>query len=163
MKKIIIESLIEVYDSVADLGAEDQALFQHARDATNASHSPYSSFAVGAALRLDNGQIILGSNQENASFPAGICAERVALSAASSLNPNSKVLAVAVSARSNGAWVQKATPPCGVCRQSIKEYEYRGNHPIEILFPGTDGKILKVKSIEALLPLSFNADNLLKR
>jgi len=160
MKKVIVESLIEVYDNIDELDAEEQELFVKATEATKNSHSPYSKFAVGAALLMDNGEIITGSNQENASFPAGICAEGVALSAASSVLPGVSIKKIAVIALFNGKPPELATPPCGVCRQRLKEYENRFNSSIEIFFPGQEQTIYKVRSTEALLPLSFNAEHL---
>lgn len=161
MKKIIVESLIEVYENIEELDATAQDLFHKAIEATKHTHSPYSNFAVGAALLLENGKMVTGSNQENASFPAGICAEGVALSAASSLYPGVPIIKIAVTALAKGKLVDNTTPPCGICRQRLKEYESRFNEPIEIYFPGKGQSIYKVKSTEALLPLSFNAEHLI--
>jgi len=160
MKKVIVESLIEVYDNLEELDEDVQELFRKATEATSHSHSPYSKFAVGAALLMENGEIITGSNQENASFPAGICAEGVALSAASSVSPGLSIKKIAVIALSNGKQPDMTTPPCGICRQQLKEYENRFNTSIEIFFPGKGNTIYKVRSTEALLPLSFNAEHL---
>jgi cytidine deaminase len=152
-------SFIEL-DSARELPDELQQLLMKARGAIDSAYAPYSQFKVGAAVLLDNGEIITGSNQENASSPAGICAERVALSAASAVFPGIGIKALAISARADGYEVAEPVAPCGICRQTILEYEYRFKKNIEIVLQGDRGKILKIDTVKELLPLNFNRDNL---
>lgn len=120
------------------------------------AYAPYSNFKVGAAILLDNGKIILGSNQENAAYPSGLCAERVAIFQAGSLYPDSKILKIAISAASDTSTTTEPIPPCGACRQSIAEFEIKQNTPIEIYFMGEEGLIYKSDSLKNLLPLLFD-------
>ena len=117
---------------------------------------PYSNFYVGAALLLDNNKIITGNNQENASYPLGLCAERTAIFYAGSKYPNAKVLRMAISAGSKNNQTTTPIPPCGSCRQVIAEYEIKQETPIEIYFMGERGKIAKSNSLANLLPLVFD-------
>ena len=153
MKEYTIQSTVCVY-SWDELAEEDQILVQAAKDATNGSYAPYSSFYVGAAVRLGNGTIVMGSNQENVAFPSGLCAERTALFAANAQYPDQPVLALAVAARNKDGFLSQPITPCGACRQVISGVEQRYEHPIRILLYGTEG-IHVVDSIEALLPLQF--------
>lgn len=156
MKKITITAHLEVYDSETDLNPEVQDLMKQALAAREKSYSPYSKFKVGAALMLENGEVITGSNQENASYPAGLCAERTAIFYAGAKYPDVKILKIAITARSLNHVVEVPTPPCGSCRQAIAEYEVRQDRPIEIYFMGEKGKIVKSNSISDLLPLIFD-------
>ena len=156
MKKITISADLEVYDSEKELPQDVQELMEKAISAREASYSPYSKFKVGAAILLDNEEIITGSNQENASYPAGLCAERTALFYAGAKYPKAKMLKLAVSARSENHPVEIPTPPCGNCRQAIAEYEVKQEQPIEIYFMGEKGKVVKSESISDLLPLIFD-------
>lgn len=156
MKKITISADLEVYDSEKELPQDVQELMEKAITAREASYSPYSKFKVGAAILLDNMKVISGSNQENASYPAGLCAERTALFYAGAKYPEAKMLKLAVSARSENHPVEVPTPPCGNCRQAIAEYEVKQEQPIEIYFMGEKGKVVKSESISDLLPLIFD-------
>ena len=156
MKKITISADLEVYDSEKELPQDVQELMEKAISAREASYSPYSKFKVGAAILLDNEEVISGSNQENASYPAGLCAERTALFYAGAKYPKAKMLKLAVSARSENHPVEIPTPPCGNCRQAIAEYEVKQEQPIEIYFMGEKGKVVKSESISDLLPLIFD-------
>ncbi len=120
------------------------------------AYAPYSKFRVGAAILLDNNKIIVGSNQENAAFPSGLCAERVALFQAGSIYPEAKILKIAISAKSDERITTIPIPPCGACRQSIAEYEIKQNNPIEIYFMGETGVIYKSESLKNMLPLLFD-------
>ena len=120
------------------------------------AYAPYSNFRVGTAILLDNGKIILGSNQENAAYPSGLCAERVAIYHAGSVHPDAKILQMAISAASDTNPTLEPIPPCGACRQSIAEYEFKQDYPIEIYFMGEKGKIFKSDSLKNLLPLAFD-------
>ncbi len=148
------------FDNAAELPAELRELLQKAKSAVANAYAPYSQFRVGAAVLLENGEVVTGSNQENASSPAGICAERVALSAASSMNPGVGIRSIAISAKADGYEVAEPVAPCGICRQTILEYEYRFGKNIEIVLQGDRGKILRIATVKELLPLNFSRDNL---
>src|SRR5690349_5285531 len=122
MKQQKFEFSFEVYDSIDELSADDQSLLIQARRATENAYAPYSNFHVGAAAKLSNGKIITGSNQENASFPVGICAERVLLASASSLYPDTPIDTMAISYSSNAMKSDHPISPCGMCRQSLQEF-----------------------------------------
>ena len=125
-------------------------------EARKTAYAPYSHFHVGAAIILDNGQIAIGSNQENAAYPSGLCAERVAIFHAGALYPNAKMVAIAISAASESNQTTAPIPPCGACRQSIAEYEIRQDQDIEIYFMGEIGAVYKSNSLKNLLPFSFD-------
>ena len=143
------------HDNVASLSLEDQELIAQARAAAGRAYAPYSRFMVGAALRMANGTVVTGNNQENASFPAGICAERTALHAAMSARTDGIVhtMAVAVPNASTDAPV----PPCGICRQALAEQEHRQGGPLRLLLASANGMVYELASAGTLLPLSFNA------
>ena len=155
MKEIIITNKFSTYESLTELPSEIQNLFEKATLILKNAHAPYSKFKVGVAILLDNGTIVLGSNQENAAYPSGLCAERVALFQAMSNFPESKILKMVITATSE-AGVNSAVPPCGACRQSIAEYETKQESPIEIYFMGEKDTIYKSESLKNLLPLLFN-------
>lgn len=162
MKKITVSADLDIYDSVTELPKDVQDLMKNAIEAREQSYSPYSKFRVGAAIYLENGEVISGSNQENASYPAGLCAERTAIFYAGAKYPGVKMLKMALSARSLNHIVETPTPPCGSCRQAIAEYEVRQKQPIEIFFMGEKGKVVKANSISDLLPLIFDGSYLEK-
>jgi cytidine deaminase len=156
MKKITISADLEVYDAEAELPQDVQDLMKEAIEARENSYSPYSKFKVGAAILLENGEVVTGSNQENASYPAGLCAERTAIFYAGAKYPGVKIIKMALSARSENHLVEVPTPPCGSCRQAIAEYEVKQDQAIEIYFMGEKGKVVKAQSISDLLPLIFD-------
>ena len=156
MKKITITTDFGVFDTIQELPSDIQNLMQEAVTIRQKAYAPYSNFKVGAALLLDNGKIILGSNQENAAFPSGLCAERVAIFQAGAIYPEAKILKMAISAASENSTTSAPIPPCGSCRQSIAEYEIKQNTPIEIYFMGEIGAIYKSDSLKNLLPLLFD-------
>ncbi|MEY4038185.1 MAG: Cytidine deaminase [Bacteroidota bacterium] len=156
MKKITITTDFGVFDTIQELPSDIQNLMQEAVTIRQKAYAPYSNFKVGAALLLDNGKIILGSNQENAAFPSGLCAERVAIFQAGAIYPETKILKMAISAASENSTTSAPIPPCGSCRQSIAEYEIKQNTPIEIYFMGEIGAIYKSDSLKNLLPLLFD-------
>ncbi len=160
MKEIHITTTFEVFQSVADLSENIQALMQQAIKIRKKAYAPYSHFRVGAAILLDNGKIVLGSNQENAAYPSGLCAERVAIYQAGAIYPDVKMLTIAITAASDSNPTLSPIPPCGSCRQSIAEYEFKQDAPIEIYFMGESGEVYKSNSINNLLPLSFNKTSL---
>ncbi|KAF0197569.1 MAG: cytidine deaminase [Bacteroidetes bacterium] len=150
-------------DQAADLEPNDSLLLERAKDAAEQAYAPYSGFRVGAALRLENGNIITGNNQENAAYPSGLCAERVAIFAASSANPGKVIESIAITISTDGHHVTSPVPPCGACRQVIAEYENKQQKRIRIIFAGETGKIIQVDGIESLLPMAFNSKNLQHR
>lgn len=162
MKTISYRIHYDYYDSIGDLSAADAALLKAAQDITANAYAPYSRFKVGAAARLSNEKLVTGTNQENASFPAGICAERVLLSAASSQYPGIPLDTIALSYESEVSKSDHPISPCGICRQSLAEQEIRQNSPIRLIMGGQSGPIYIVSSVTDLLPLSFNGNELNK-
>jgi cytidine deaminase len=156
MKKVTISADLDIFESVEELPVEAKELMQKAFEARENSYSPYSKFKVGAAIQLENGEVVTGSNQENASYPAGLCAERTAIFYAGAKYPGVKMQRMALSARSLNHSVETPTPPCGSCRQAIAEYEVKQEQPIEVYFMGEKGKVVKANSISDLLPLIFD-------
>jgi cytidine deaminase len=157
--KIITE--INIFDSISDCPKSIQNLMKAAHEAREKAYAPYSSFHVGAAILLENGKVVTGSNQENASYPAGLCAERTAIFYAGSKYPDVKIKSIALTAGPKGKDNKEAVPPCGSCRQAIAEYEQNQKAPIAIYFMGKSGKVKKVDSLLSLLPLAFSQDYLL--
>ena len=156
MKEININCRFGVYDTLSELPNGLQDLMQKAIVARKSAYAPYSKFQVGAAILLDNGEIITGSNQENAAYPSGLCAERVAIFYAGAKFPQAKILKMAISATSIEKPVSEPIPPCGACRQSIAEYEFKQDVPIEIYFMGEKGTIYHSESLKNILPLVFD-------
>jgi len=150
----------EEYSSDNELPAEDALLLTKAREATVNAYAPYSQFHVGAAARLNNGQILTGTNQENASYPAGICAERVLLSTAASLFPGVAIRTIAISYRNKQGPTDRPISPCGICRQSLKEFETRTQQPIRLILGGHTGPVYAIPDAGSLLPLAFVGDDL---
>jgi cytidine deaminase len=161
IKKDIRISIFE-YKSVDEMNEADKLLIEQAKSATLNSYAPYSKFHVGAAVLLENGETIIGSNQENAAYPSGICAERVALFYANSKFPEIKVNTIAIVARTNGSYTELPIPPCGSCRQVMMETEIRFKKPIKIILYGEE-KILVIDSASTLLPIGFGEDFLRKK
>ena len=154
MKQMNITVPVEVleYD---ELSAEQARLVDEARKATYRSYAPYSKFNVGAAILLGNGETIAGSNQENAAFSSGTCAERSACFYAHAQYPDTDFKAIAIAARDNtGEFIENPIPPCGSCRQSLLEYEVLAGHPVEVILVGRE-KLYRLPSVTSLLPLSF--------
>jgi cytidine deaminase len=160
MKEITLNTTISVFNGIPDLPLEIQSLMNQAIETRKNAYAPYSRFRVGAAILLDNGKIVLGSNQENAAYPSGLCAERVAIFQAGAIYPNAKIVKLAITAASDTNPTLSPIPPCGACRQSIAEYEFKQETPIEIYFMGESGEVYKSNSINNLLPLSFDKTSL---
>ncbi len=156
MKEIYIETKLTVFESLEELNTDIQNLMIQAIEIRKKAYAPYSKFRVGCALLLDNGKVILGSNQENAAYPSGLCAERVAIFFAGSNFPESKILKMAITATSDLTSNTTPIPPCGSCRQSIAEYEMNQGLPIEMYFMGEFGEIYKSNSLKNLLPFTFD-------
>ncbi|MCM5529012.1 cytidine deaminase [Parasegetibacter sp. NRK P23] len=150
-----------VYSSANELPERYAWLLNEAREVTDQAYAPYSRFQVGAMALLANGEVVAGSNQENASFPVGLCAERVLLSAATSLYPNVAIEAIAISYFNNNGESNRPISPCGICRQSLQEFEQRRKHPIKLILGGMEGEVIVIESAGSLLPLSFTSENLL--
>lgn len=156
MKDIIISTHFSVFESVSELPNDIQNLMELAIEVRKNAYAPYSKFKVGTALLLDNGKIVLGSNQENAAYPSGLCAERVAVFYAGANYPKAKILKIVLTAASDTNTTTSPIPPCGSCRQSIAEYEIKQDAPIEIYFMGEIGPIYQSDSLKNLLPLMFD-------
>ena len=144
------------YAGAAEMEAEDRTLVEKAIEATKHSYAPYSNFNVGAALLLDNGEIVTGSNQENAAYPSGLCAERTAMFYASSQYPQHAILKIAIAATQGGVLCGNPATPCGSCRQVMAQYQLRGGKPMQIILAGGE-KILKFDKVDDLLPLIFDS------
>jgi cytidine deaminase len=151
MKKVQVISEFIEYASAAELPAQEKELLAKAEEAAKNAYAPYSKFKVGAAVLLENGKIIIGSNQENASYPLGLCAERVALFAASAQHPGIKITGIAVTSSS-----ENPASPCGACRQVMAEYEMVHQNEMRILLKGASEKIIATDGVKNLLPLMFS-------
>lgn len=160
MKIISLTSTIEEYSSELELPEADQLLLKRSREVGKTAYAPYSAFHVGAALLLEDGTIHVGSNQENAAYPSGLCAERVALFHAGAVHPELAVTTIAVTCSSKQFKVDSPLSPCGACRQVMAETERRYGKPIRVLLAGETGAVYVIGSVKELLPLSFVADEL---
>lgn len=156
MKDITLTTSFSVYDSKDELPADVLALMDEAVEIRKKAYAPYSNFRVGAAVMLDNGKTVLGSNQENAAYPSGLCAERTAIFYTGANYPEAKIVKMAISAASDTNTTTSPIPPCGACRQSIAEYEFKQGTDIEIYFMGETGKVYKSDSLKNLLPFTFD-------
>lgn len=148
---------ITVYKNLNELAPKDKALMLQAVSARKNAYAPYSNFRVGAAVSLANAEIVIGSNQENASYPSGLCAERVAIFHAGAKFPNVSVNTVAITAASDNYEVTSPAAPCGNCRQAMYEYEFKQKQPIRLLLMGEKGSIIECSSVDDILPLGFNS------
>ena len=158
MREINLSTKIAVYplEECTDI---EKKLIAAAKHATEKSYAPYSNFHVGAALLLENGEIISGNNQENAAYPSGLCAERIAIFSANSNYPDQKVVAIAIAASVDYVFTKDAITPCGGCRQVLLETENRYRSPIRILMY-SDSEVYALNSIKDILPLSFGDEQL---
>lgn len=155
MKTIQLTIRYADYDSVGELPAADAALVRAAIEAASGAYAPYSHFSVGAALRMSDGHIVVGANQENAAYPSGLCAERTAIFAASAQYPDRRDYeALAIVGKDGGGRLCEASP-CGACRQVLLEYEQRQRHPLRILCYTGNGGVRVVESVKDLLPFGF--------
>lgn len=143
-----------------ELKADDLMLVQEAMKATSGSWSPYSGFKVGAALLLDDGTVVTGSNQENAAYPSGLCAERTALFTAGHAHPGKAVTALAIAARNGNGFTSQPITPCGACRQVLAETESRGKRSIRFILYGTEGTMIIEGGTDVLLPFCFGAESM---
>ncbi|MCF8330862.1 MAG: cytidine deaminase [Bacteroidales bacterium] len=152
-----------VLDTIDELPEEDRLLLDEAYLSAEQSYSPYSGYHVGAALRLKDGKVIHGSNQENVAYPDGLCAERVAAFYASANFPDTSFDTIAIIAFSDDFEVDTPVAPCGSCRQALSEYEYKFDEPIRVIMKGKSGNIIVVDSVRSLLPFTFNESKLKKK
>jgi len=159
MNKREIKSVLIDYNSLAELDKKHQELIQKAKEASETAYAPYSKFKVGAAVLLENGEIIQGNNQENAAYPSGLCAERVAIFYANSKYPNIAIQAVAITAITGKGFIKDPIPPCGSCLQVMLESEKRSDNSIRVLLYG-EHKITVADSIKQFLPVNFNKEML---
>jgi cytidine deaminase len=160
MKKDKIEISYDVFEDISELNQSDAWLLNEAREVTKQAYAPYSNFYVGAVAKLLNGEIVAGSNQENASYPAGLCAERVLLASASTLYPEIAVETMAISYFNSNGNSNQPISPCGICRQTLREYEDRFSHPIRLILGGMEGRVFVFEKASSLLPLAFTSSDL---
>ncbi|MBE6302880.1 MAG: cytidine deaminase [Bacteroidales bacterium] len=157
MKEIILSTVVKVC-SYEELSPADRQLTDAAREAAKKSYAPYSLFNVGAAVRLDGGEIVCGSNQENAAYPSGLCAERTTLFWAGAQHPDKAVEAIAIAARDKDGEIEKPISPCGACRQVMLETEMRFDRPMRIILYGSRECYIIKGGTKELMPLSFSSD-----
>jgi cytidine deaminase len=160
MNKKEFQFSFDVYSSAEELNKEDAALLNEARKTTGNAYAPYSNFKVGAVAKLSNGELVSGTNQENASYPVGLCAERGLLSSVASRYPGVAIDTIAISYHNHNGESDRPVSPCGMCRQSLLEYEERTNKPIRLILSGMKGEVIVVEKASQLLPLSFGSDDL---
>ena len=162
MKKINHSFIVTEFENRKELESEDNLLLQKAIEAVDNAYAPYSTFYVGAAVLLENGEIVTGNNQENAAYPSGLCAERVALFFASSIYPDVAVKAIAITAKAENFTIKEPVAPCGACRQVMAETENRFDNKLRVIMMGEEGVIQVVEGMESLLPSAFHAEELKK-
>jgi cytidine deaminase len=155
-----VQFSVEVYGSAAELPVGDAELLFQAREVTKAAYAPYSNFFVGAAAMLSNGIVIKGTNQENASYPVAICAERTLMGAAATQYPGVAIETMAISYDNKNGESIKPISPCGVCRQMLAEFEDRTGRAIKIILGGLTGQVYIINTAKDLLPLTFTSDDL---
>lgn len=158
MEKQTYQFTYQVLPDASGLGASDAELLRKARTVTSEAYAPYSRFRVSAVARLANGAFVSGTNQENASYPVGICAERSLLATAASLHPGVAVETIAISYQSDTSASEQPITPCGMCRQALLEYERRTHHPIRLILAGQNGPVWVIEAAHSLLPLAFTGE-----
>jgi cytidine deaminase len=160
MKQTSLNIPVQIFPDFKSLEPADAILLEAARHATENAYAPYSKFRVGAAIRLTNGHILTGSNQENASFPAGLCAERVTLSAASATFPGIAITDLALTYINESGTGNRPISPCGICRQTLAEYEQRFGRSMRLILGGISGEIFILNRATDLLPFAFSSQEL---
>jgi cytidine deaminase len=150
----------EEFDDISELNEKDAWLLNEARSVTAQAYAPYSNFFVGAVAIMENGEIVAGTNQENASYPVGICAERVLLGSVATLHPRVPIQTIAISYNSEEVKSDHPISPCGMCRQALLEYESRTSRPIRLILGGQEGKVFVIETAKALLPFAFTSEEL---
>ena len=156
MQKQKLSFELNVFEGLFELSEADRLLMMRAIEARKNAYAPYSNFQVGAAVLLANGKVVIGSNQENASYPSGLCAERVAIFQAGALYPDVRINTVAITATSINRVIDSPAAPCGNCRQAMLEYEIKQGKPLKLLLMGEIGKIIQCNAITDILPLGFD-------
>lgn len=156
MKEITLKINYTEYDSVKEMSPEDQELVKAANEAREGSYSPYSNFQVGAALRLADGTIVKGANQENAAYPSGLCAERTAMFWASANYPDVPFDTLAIAGADKGVLCESPASPCGACRQVMAEYQKKYGRPLRTIWVG-EKRIRKFEKVEDILPFIFDS------
>ena len=151
-----IKIAYQEFEDPEQMEAQDRKLVEAAIEAMSGSYAPYSNFNVGAAVLLEDGEIIKGANQENAAYPSGLCAERTAMFYASANYPENAMTAIAITASQNGKLCDNPATPCGSCRQVMAQYQTKGGQPMEILLVGRE-KIWKFEKVDDILPLIFDS------
>jgi len=162
MKKIQHTIEIEDYQSFDELNTQDRKLLEQAQQACKSAYAPYSEFKVGAAVLLANGKVVTGNNQENAAYPSGLCAERVAMYYASANYPNVPMRSIAVAVEADGVDFHKPISPCGSCRQVMAEYEHLYKLKMRVILSEPGGRVQILTGVSSLLPFTFNAEELKK-
>ena len=162
MKKHKLSLSFLEFNSIDELNDNDRILLLKAKEAAKNAYAPYSKFRVGAAVLLANGTIVIGNNQENAVYPVGLCAERVALFSAQANYPDQPIVALAVTAIGSDGKISQPVPPCGSCRQAMIEVESRHNTPLRVIMQGEEGPIIISEKMDNLMPLTFAEDFLKK-
>lgn len=160
MEQIRIESVLTKYNSIDDLDSADRTLLEEAKLSVNTSYAPYSKFHVGCALRLNNGVIVKGSNQENIAYPSGLCAERVAIFSAGASYPDQPVQSMAITVKAENFKVTEPIMSCGACLQSMSEFELKFNQPMRIILQGETGDIYVADGLKTFMPFMFWLDGL---
>jgi cytidine deaminase len=156
MQKLHIGFDVRIYEGAGELPSADRDLLERAREAAGDAYAPYSGFRVGAALLLESGEVVIGSNQENASYPSGLCAERVAVFQKGARFPDGVIEVLAVAVLPDGRELKVPAAPCGNCRQSLLEYEARQKRPIRVLMQAGGSPVYECPSVASLLPLGFD-------
>jgi cytidine deaminase len=162
MEKLHYTVEVEEYESESTLPADEQKLLKTAKEKLASSYAPYSEFSVSAALKLANGEVVTGTNQENAAYPSGMCAERVAVFAAASNYPKVAIEKIVITADSERISVDHPIAPCGACRQVMLEYEVNQARPITLVLAGASGKVYRINGVRQLLPIFFHEAGLKK-
>lgn len=161
MKTLDFVARVKVYEDRFELSEDWRELLEKAEEAAQKAYTPYSHFNVGAALLLNNGEVVTGNNQENAAYPSGLCAERTAVFYASAQYPDVPFNKIAITAINKNEKLTKPISPCGSCRQALLEYEQKFQQCIEVLLAGEEGEIYVFQCIDDLLPFSFSSSYLL--
>ena len=162
MKNASIDIQYNTYKEAGELGESDQHLIIETRKLASKAYAPYSGFQVASVAETADGSYVHGTNQENASYPIGLCAERVMLAAISSVAPDVLIKTICISYNTEKQAVNHPIAPCGICRQSLVEFESRFNDPIRLLLTGQTGEVFEFSSVSELLPMAFKKQNLIK-
>ena len=156
MEQKEIKISFQEFKSIDELNAEDRELAGSAIQAMGRAYAPYSHFHVGAAVRMSNGQIVEGANQENAAFPSGLCAERTAMFAASAKYPDKDMRSIALAGGVHGRLTDQPATPCGACRQVMAQYQTKAGKPVSVIMIGKS-RVWKFEKVDDILPLIFDS------